>query len=99
MATTAVMTSAEFLARPDEFDRSGNQIKEELIGGEIVIMARASKWHDLIKSWIARVLFRYLDANPERGLTALVEAGFIVTERDTLSPDLAILREERLAEE
>ena len=31
MATATLLTSAEFLDRPDEFDPSGNRIKEELI--------------------------------------------------------------------
>jgi hypothetical protein len=52
MATATMMTSAEFLARPDEFDQSGNRIKEELLGGEIiqngpyVQTARYYKEHD-----------------------------------------------------
>ena len=93
------MTSAEFLARPDEFDQSGNRIKEELIGGEIVQMAHTSKRHDVTKNWIGRILFRYLDANPGQGLTALIEAAFVVTEGDTFAPDVAVFRTERLAEE
>jgi hypothetical protein len=43
MATTTLITSAEFLARPDEFDQNGNLVKEELIGGEIVQMPHAFK--------------------------------------------------------
>jgi Uma2 family endonuclease len=99
MATATMMTSAEFLARPDEFDQSGNPIKVELIGGEIVQMPHASKRHDLIKNWIGRILFRYLDANPGQALTALIEAGFVVTQRDTFAPDVAVFRKERLDEE
>jgi len=99
MATATMMTSAEFLERPDEFDQSGNLIKKELIGGEIVPMPHASKRHDLIKNWLGRILFRYLDANPGQGLTALIEAGFVVTQHDTFGPDVAVFRTERLAEE
>src|SRR5580658_1557213 len=99
MATTTLITSAEFLARPDEFDQNGNLIKEELIGGEIVQMPHASKRHDITKNWIGRILFRYLDANPGIAFTALIEAGFVVTDHDTFAPDVAVFRTERLAEE
>src|ERR1017187_8849836 len=99
MATATLFTSAEFLARPDEFDQSGNRIKEELIGGEIVQMPHASKRHDTTKNWIGRILFRYLDANPGQGLTAQMQAAFVVTQHDTIAPDVAVLRTERLAEE
>jgi Uma2 family endonuclease len=99
MATATLFTSAEFLARPDEFDQSGNRIKEELIGGEIVQMPHASKRHDTTKNWIGRILFRYLDANPGQGLTAQIEAAFVVTQHDTFAPDVAVFRTERLAEE
>ena len=92
-------SSAEFLAQPDEFDQSGNRIKEELIAGEIVQIAHTSKWHDITKNWIGRILFRYLDVNPGQGLTALIEAAFVVTQHDTFAPDVAVLRTERLAEE
>lgn len=99
MATATLLTSAEFLARLDEFDQSGNPIKEELVGGEIVPMAHTSKWHDVTKNWIGRILFRYLDANPGQGLTALIEAAFVLTQHDTFAPDVAVFRAERLAEE
>jgi len=96
------MTSAEFLALPDRFDECGNRIKEELIGGRIVPgpgVSGWSKWHDITKNGIGRILFRYLDANPGLALTALIGAGFVVTEHDTLAPDVAVFRTERLAEE
>ena len=99
MASATHITSAEFLARPDEFDENGNRIMEELIGGEIVPMPHASKRHDVTKNWIGRILFRYLDANPGQGLTGLIEAGFLVAETDTFAPDVAVVRIERLAEE
>lgn len=99
MATATLITSAEFLARPDEFDQSGNRIKEELIGGEIVPMAHTSKQHDITKSSIARMLFRYLDGHSEQTFTVLIEAGFMVAETDTFAPDVAVVRMERLAEE
>jgi Uma2 family endonuclease len=97
MATATLVTSAEFQARPDEFDPSGNRIKEELIGGEIVKMASASKHHDWRKNRIARVLSRYLDTAPQLGLDVFIELAFDVSDHDTLVPDVAVLRTERLA--
>src|ERR1017187_5405949 len=99
MATATLMTSAAFMARPAEIEQSGNRIKEELISGEIVQMPLASKRHNTAKNWIGRILFRYLDANPGGGLTAQIEAGFVVTEGDTFAPDVAVFLTERLAEE
>jgi Uma2 family endonuclease len=99
MATATMMTSAEFLARPDEFDQSGNRIKEELIGGEIVKMAHASKRHDITKSTIVEALILHLHAHPGSRLKVLIEAGFQVAEIDTFAPDVAVVRTERLAEE
>jgi len=102
MSTATLMTSAEFLALPDRFDECGNRVKEELIGGKIVPgpgVTGWSKWHDITKSLIARILFRYLDAHSEHALTVLIEAGFVVTEHDTFGPDVAVVLTERLAEE
>jgi Uma2 family endonuclease len=99
MAAATLTTSAEFLARPDEFDQSGNQIKEELIGGEIVQMPHTSKRHDLTKSDIAKALILHLHAHPESNRKILIEAGFVVSEQDTFAPDVAVVRKERLAEE
>jgi Uma2 family endonuclease len=62
-------------------------------------MGRTSKRHDITKSTIGRILFRYLDANPGQALTAQIEAGFVVTQRDTFAPDVAVFRKERLDEE
>ena len=72
------MTSAEFLTRPDEFDQSGNRIKEELIGGEIVKMAEPSTWHDVTKNNIGDALALHLRAHPELGLRSLIEIAFEV---------------------
>jgi Uma2 family endonuclease len=99
MATATLLTSAEFLDRPDEFDQSGNPTKEELIGGEIVPMAHTSKWHDVTKSNIAEALILHLHKYPGSGFKVLIEAGFVVADLDTFAPDVAVLRAERLAGE
>ena len=66
MATATLITSAEFLARPDEFDQSGNPIQEELIGGAIVQMPNTSKRHDITKSTVSGI---------RRKITAYLENG------------------------
>jgi hypothetical protein len=67
MATATLMPSTEFLARPDEFDPSGNRIKEELIGGEVARMADPSKRHELTKNNIRDELAFHLRAHRELG--------------------------------
>jgi Uma2 family endonuclease len=98
MATATMMTSAEFEARPDEFDQNGNRIKEELIGGEIVKMAEPSTWHDVTKNNIGDALAVYLRSRPELGLRSLIEIAFEVTPNDTFRPDVAVVRARRLTE-
>jgi Uma2 family endonuclease len=102
MATATLLTSAEFMARPDRFDECGNRIKEELIRGRIVpgpSMSGWSKWHDITKSNIVEALIVHLYTHPVPLLKVMIEAGFVVTDLDTFAPDVAVLRTERLAEE
>jgi len=98
MATATLITS-EFLARPDEFDQSGNRIREELIGGEIVRMAEPSKRHDVSKNDIGDALAFHLRDRRELGLRSLIEIAFQVTGHDTFTPDVSVIRTERLAED
>lgn len=96
MPATALVTSAQYLALADEFDQSGNRIKDELIGGEIVKMPPASLVHDRIKNQIGRILFRYLDAHPATKLEALIETGAEVSPVDVFVPDISVIRRDRL---
>ncbi len=96
MAAATLVTSEEFLALPDEFDQSGNRIKDELIAGEIVKMPPASRRHDVGKNRIARILSRYLDNSPQLGFDVLVEIAYKVSQYDTLAPDVSVVRTERL---
>jgi Uma2 family endonuclease len=95
MPTTALVTSEQYLALPDEFDQNGNRIKDELIGGEIVKMPPASQVHDLIKNQIHLILVEYLRANPSLGLRSLVEIGARISKHDTFVPDVSIVKRER----
>jgi Uma2 family endonuclease len=99
MPATALVTSEQYLALPDEFDQNGNRIKDELIGGEIVKMPPASLRHDRIKSLISRILMRYLDANAHSPLELLIEAGAEVGKYDTFVPDIGVVTVDRFTSE
>src|SRR5579864_7382357 len=99
MATTAFVTSEQYLALPNEFDQNGNRIKDDLIGGEIVRMPPSSLRHDRVKNLINRILTRYLDANPHVGFESLVETGAEVGKYDTFVPDVGVVSVDRLSPE
>jgi Uma2 family endonuclease len=96
MPATALLTSEQYLALPDEFDKSGNCVKDELIGGEVVRMPPASRIPDLIKNRINRILIRYLDANPQLRVDTLVEIGAEVSKLDVFIPDVSVFSIQRL---
>lgn len=98
MPATALVTSEQYLALPDEFDQFGNRIKDELIGGEIVKMAFPSLPHDRIKNRISNLLSRFLDQNEQLGLESNVEMGTQVSRVDVFAPDVSVTRLTRLQE-
>ena len=99
MPATALLTSEQYLALPDEFDKNGNRVKDELIGGEIVKMPPPSLVHDLIKSRINEILFLYLFARQQLSLKCMVEVGFEVSKVDTFVPDVCVVSRQRLLTE
>ena len=99
MPATTIVTSAQFLAMPEEYDQHGNRIKDELIAGEIVRVPPPSLVHDLIKNQISELLQLYFRSQPELGLRPLVEVGFEISAENTLTPDVCIIRKERLLAE
>ncbi len=99
MPDTALLTSEQYLALPEEFDQNGNRIKDELIGGEIVKMPPPSRWHDLIKNRINRLLILCLSANPQVHLESLVEMGAEVSKHDTFVPVVSVVKIDRLGGE
>jgi len=99
MPATALLTSEQFLALPEEYDKNGNRIKDELIGGEIVRMPPPSSRHDRIKNRINRLLIRFLDANPHLSLDSLVEMAAEVSTHDALVPDVSLFQRNRLTED
>jgi len=92
MPATALVTSEQYLALPDEFDQFGNRIKDELIGGEIVKMPFPSNAHDRIKNQINRVLTRFLDQNANLGIESNVEIGAHVSPFDVHGPDVSVVQ-------
>jgi Uma2 family endonuclease len=96
---TALLSSEQYLALPDEFDKSGNGIKDELIGGEVVKMSPPSRVHDLIKNQINQAILIYLAANRQLKLRTLVAIGYEVSHRDTYVADVSVLKKDRLAGE
>jgi Uma2 family endonuclease len=99
MPATAILTSDQYLALPDEFDQNGNRIKDELIGGEVVKMPPASQRHDRIKNRIKRLLDRHLDNNPHLAMESLVEMGAQVSQHDVFVPDVSLVKLDRCSEE
>jgi Uma2 family endonuclease len=99
MPATALLTSEQYLALPEEFDQNGNRIKDELIGGEVVKMPPASLRLDRIKNRINRILIRHLDRHPELAMESLVEMGTEVGRRDVFVPDVSLVKLDRYSDE
>jgi len=99
MPATALVTSEQYLALPDQFDQNGNRIKDELIGGEIVKMPPASHYHDRLKNRISRKLATFLDANASLGLESNAEIGTRVSKFDTFVADVSIIRTSRFSDQ
>jgi len=99
MAATTLLTSEQYLAMPDEFDQSGNRIKDELIGGEIVKVPLPSRIHDLIKNQINQLLIFYLHDRPELNFKSLVEIGTGISKLDVFVPDVSLIARDRLGGE
>ena len=99
MPATALLTSEQYLALPDQYDKNGNRIKDELIAGEIVRMPPASHIHDLIKNRINELLIVYLLGRKQLGLKSLAEMGTEVGTNDTFVPDVCVVSRARLSPE
>jgi len=97
MAATTLLTSDQFLAMPEEFDKNGNELRQELICGDAVNMPPPSQTDAIIRSNVLEAFFPYLRANDALGLKALSRTAFVVSRlnpgRQTYlqgAPDLAI---------
>ena len=96
MLAAAPITSAEYLALPDEFDQWGNRIRDEFIRGEVVKYPIHPLSHDLPRANVAEALIRYLLANEHLELTVLITTGFQVSKYDTLVPDVSVVENKQL---
>jgi Uma2 family endonuclease len=97
MPVTAVLTSDQFSALPDQFDKNGNRIRLELISGELVEMPPSFELHNVVKSNIIEVLIAFVLAHPELGFKVVSEMAFVVTTHDTLVPDASVIDRARLS--
>jgi len=91
MSVTAVLTSDQFSALPDQFDKNGNRIRQELISGELVEMPPSFELHNVVKGNIVEVLITFVLAHPELGLKVISEMAFVVTRNDTFVPDASVI--------
>ena len=97
MPVTAVLTSEQFSALPDEFDKNGNRIRQELISGELVEMPPSFELHNVVKSNIVEILIAYVLLQPQLGVKVVSEMAFLVTARDTFVPDASVIKKARLS--
>jgi Uma2 family endonuclease len=96
MPAAAVLTSEQFLSLPVEFDQNGNEVKDELIGGEVVLVSFASELHNLVKIKVLESLIPFILANLQLGLKVTAEMAYIVSEHDTYIPDASVIHKNRL---
>jgi Uma2 family endonuclease len=96
MPATALLTSEQYLALPDEFDKNGNHVKDELIGGEVVKVPPPPQLHNLVKINIIGALLQYERAQRKLAVKVLAEMAFIVTSHDTFVPDASVILKSRL---
>jgi Uma2 family endonuclease len=97
MPVTAALTSDQFSALPDQFDKNGNRIRQELISGELVEMPPSFELHNVVKGNIVEVLIAFVLAHPELGLKVISEMAFVVTRNDTFVPDASVISKARLS--
>jgi Uma2 family endonuclease len=97
MPVTALLTSDQFSALPDEFDQNGNRIRQELISGELVEMPPSFELHNVVKSNVAEALIACLLSKPQLGIGAFIEMAFVISPHDTFVPDVSVVRKSRLS--
>lgn len=96
MAATTLLTSDQILAMPEEFDQRRNELRQELIRGDVVNMPPSSQVEAIIRSNILEACVAYLHTNGALGLKALSRVAFVVSANSVFVPDIALLSLSRL---
>ncbi len=91
MAATTLLTSDQFLAMPEEFDQHGNELRQELICGDVINMPPSSQTDAIIRSNVLEACLVYLSANDALGLKALSRVAFVVSANSVFVPDVSLL--------
>jgi Uma2 family endonuclease len=95
MASSTFITAEQYLEAAPTVSSSGEELRTELINGEVVEAAGASKEHDRLKTRVARKLDLFLEQNAKLAMSCYVETTFSVTETDTFVPDVCLLSKAR----
>lgn len=93
MATTTshALSIAEYEQMPPIYDADGNQLRDELLRGEVIVSPRANSWH----SAVANRLSRSLQPLIAFGCEVLVEGPLPIQEDEASSvigPDVMVVR-------
>jgi Uma2 family endonuclease len=79
------------LPRPDPAQGKHYELSE----GQLIIVGNAKAAHERVKTRVARILYRWTDHNP--GVEVFVEYQFDLKEDTARIPDIALVRNEKLA--
>jgi len=96
MAATTLLTSDKFLVLPEEFDKNGNSIRQELISGELLDKPPSSTQDAIIRANILEALIVYGNANDAVAIKVLSRATFVVSPSSVFVPDIVVLPLSRL---
>lgn len=97
MTPQSGLTSAQYLALPDEYDSGGERIRDELIGGELVQYPVHPLAHSLVVSNIHHILLKYESGHEDHPYLAMAHTGYQVSEYDTFVPDLSLVDRKQLS--
>ncbi len=87
--TTAPITVEQFLALPED-----DSVRRELIGGEVITMARAGQQHEIVKSNFIHELAGFLKHNSIGRLMS--ETSYRLSPHDAPQPDVSVVLRGRL---